>query len=110
MMIVSFSCVFRNLKRTYQASNLSDEFGKKRKYNDYRKEKRKSSLFSSPSVCVSVSDSFSFIRMPHTHLLYSFPSRFQDSCLVDRLLGGENFLELLKSIGGSDSMVPWKES
>lgn len=48
MMIVSFSCVFRNLKRTYQASNLSDEFGKKRKYNDYRKEKRKSSLFPLP--------------------------------------------------------------
>lgn len=46
---------------------------------------------------------------PDTHLLYSFLP-VDSGTLVGPLLGGENFLEGLKAIGGSDNMVQWKES
>lgn len=81
MMIVSFSCVFRNLKRTYQASNLSDEFEKKRKCNAYRKEKRELPLFLSLYLCLCLFLIFSLIHIPRQTLaLLFFAGRFWDSC------------------------------
>lgn len=92
------------MKRTYQASNFSDDFEKKRKCNGYRKEKRESSPSSSPSVSLSVSDSFSLIHiLRHTLVLLFLPT--DSGTLVGPLLGGENFWEGLKAVGGSDSLV-----
>lgn len=107
-MIVSFSCVFRNLKKTYQASNLSDEFEKKRKCNAYRKEKRELPLFLSLYLCLCFWRFLSY-TYPDTHLLYSFLP-VDSGTLVGPLLGDENFLEGLKAVGGLDSMVQCKES
>lgn len=57
------------MKRTYQASNLYDEFENKRKCDEGRKEKREISLSSSLSLCVSLclSDTHT-----HTPITFSF--------------------------------------
>ena len=98
MIIFTWNGIFRNLKRTYQACKLHNEFENKRKCTEHRKYKKRESSLSlllslslSLSVCLylclSVSVSVS-LCLCHTHLFHSFCMK-----ILELLFSGGNSLE-----------------